>query len=335
MIMKTKKTIENTKLGGLVIAGILFLVFTLYMIGKNQNMFGASITITAVVENVNGLVPGNNVRFKGLNVGTVKSVDMANDSSLHVVMYIQNKMVPFIKKNALTSIGTDGLMGNKLIQIIPQDGIAENVAEGDVIYSSTPVTTDAMMQRLGTSSEYFEKTTENLYEITSKLNNSKSLWALLSDSLLTGDLKDAVTELRLAAGRASEMARAGNQLMINLKDGEGIVQKLFTDIEAADDLTTSLEKIKESSEQASKIIGDVKVLIENLEAGEGTAGLILKDSTFREALLNSMLNLEMSTERFNENMEAMRSNFLFRRYFRRQEKQIQKEFEEKEKEENR
>lgn len=323
--MKTKKTIETAKLGGLVIAGILFLVFTLYMIGKNQNMFGASITITAVVENVNGLVPGNSVRFKGLNVGTVKSVEMANDSSLYVVMYIQKKMIPYIKKNALTSIGTDGLMGNKLIQIIPQDGFAENVVEGDVIYSISPVSTDAMMQRLGSSSEYFEKTTENLYEITSKLNQSESLWALLSDSVLTGDIKEAVSELKLASKRASEMANAGNQLMVNLKDGEGLVQKLFTDPEMVDDFTASLGKIKESSDQASKIIGDVKILIENLEAGEGTAGLILRDSTFRKALLNSMLNLEMSTERFNENMEAMRSNFLFRRYFKRQEKQNQKE----------
>ena len=325
MIMKTKKAIENAKLGGLVIAGILFLVFTLYMIGKNQNIFGASITITAVVENVNGLVPGNNVRFKGLNIGTVKSVDMANDSSLHVVLYIQKNMVPFIKNNALTSIGTDGLMGNKLIEIIPQDGFAENVVEGDVIYSITPVSTETMMQRLGTSSEYFEKTTENLYEITSKLNQSESLWALLSDSLLTGDIKDAVSELKLAARRASEMAKAGNQLMVNLKNGEGLVQKLFTDSVMVEDFSVSLKKIRESSDQASKIIGDAKNLIENLEAGKGTAGLILKDSTFREALLNSMLNLETSTVRFNENMEAMRSNFLFRRYFRRQEKLDQNE----------
>lgn len=328
--MKTKKTIDNAKLGGLVIAGILFLVFTLYMIGKNQNIFGSSITITAVVKNVNGLVPGNNVRFKGMNVGTVKSVDMANDSSLHVVMYIQKKMVPYIKKNALTSIGTDGLMGNKLIQIIPQDGFAENVAEGDMIYSITPVSTEAMIQRLGSSSEYFEKTTENLYEITTKLNQSESLWALLSDSILTGDIKDAVSELKLASHRASEMARAGNQLMVNLKDGEGLVQKLFTDAEVAEEFAVSLEKIRESSDQASKIMGDVKILIESLEAGEGTAGLILKDSTFREALLNSMLNVEKSTERFNENMLAMRSNFLFRGYFKKLEKEKQKELKQKE-----
>ena len=328
MIMKTKKTIENAKLGGLVIAGILFLVFTLYMIGKNQNMFGASITITAVVESVNGLVPGNNVRYKGLNVGTVKSVDMANDSLLHVVMYIQKKMVPFIRKNSLTSIGTDGLMGNKLIQIIPQERGAEPVEEGDVIYSMKPVSTDEMLQRIGTSSEFVEKTTENLFEITTKLNKSESLWGLLSDSLLTEDIKVAVSEMKQATSKAASMANAGNQFMTDLKEGEGLVKKLFTDAELVDDFTVSLEKIKESSNQAVRIVNQVNVLIDSLESGEGTVGLLLKDPSFRDALSNSMQNLEMSTERFNENMEAMRSNFLFRRYFRKLEKERKRELEE-------
>jgi phospholipid/cholesterol/gamma-HCH transport system substrate-binding protein len=319
--MKTKKNIENTKLGGLVIAGILFLVFTLYMIGKNQNMFGASIIVTAMVENVNGLVPGNNVRFKGMDVGTVKSIEMANDSSIFVQMYVRKRMVPYIKKNALTAIGTDGLMGNKIIQIIPQPGEAENVEEGDVIFSTIPVSTDDMMQRMGSSSEFVEKTTENLYEITEKLIKSESLWALLSDSVLTNDIKVAVRELKFAATKAATLANEGNKLIISLKEGEGLVQKLFTDRELADGFSVSLDKIQESSNQAAEIISSLNGLIENLEAGDGTAGLILRDTAFRESLSNSMLNLEMSTERFNENMEAMRSNFLFRRYFRRLEKE--------------
>lgn len=328
MSMKTKKNIESTKLGGLVIAGILFLVFTLYMIGKNQNMFGASITITAMVENVNGLVPGNNVRFKGLDVGTVKSIVMDNDSSIYVQMYVQKRMIPFIKKNALTSISTDGLMGNKIIQIIPQLGDAEIVEEGDVIYSSLAVSTDDMMQRMGSSSEFVEKTTENLFEITEKLNRSESLWALLSDSVLTGDIKEAVGELKLAASKAAALADEGNKFMGNLREGEGLVQKLFTDKELADELSISLEKIKASSNKAAGIISTVNELIDNLEAGEGTAGLILKDTSFRESLANSMVNLEMSTKRLNENMEAMRSNFLFRRYFRRLEKERSRELKE-------
>lgn len=326
--MKMKKNIENTKLGGLVIAGILFLVFTLYMIGKNQNMFGASITITAMVENVNGLVPGNNVRFKGLDVGTVKSIDMVNDSSIAVQVYVRNRMVPFIKKNALTSIGTDGLMGNRIIQIINQPGEAQNIEEGDVIYAATAVSTDEMMQRMGSSSEFVEKTTENLFEITEKLIKSESLWALLSDSVLTKDIKTSVEELKLAASKAAILANTGSQFMYELKAGEGVIQRLFTDAELADELAMSVEKINASSNQASQIADQVNALIDSLEAGEGAIGLLLKDTAFREALSNSMLNLEMSTERFNENMEAMRSNFLFRRYFRRQEKERLRELEE-------
>ncbi|WP_114749791.1 MlaD family protein [Pleomorphovibrio marinus] len=323
-----KKSIEHSKLGGLVIAGILFLVFTLYMIGKNQNMFGSSIIITAMVDNVNGLVPGNNVRFKGMDVGTVKSIEMANDSSISVQMYVRRRMVPYIRKNALTTIGTDGLMGNKIIQIIPQPGDAEIVEEGDVIYAAVPVSTDDMMQRIGSSSEFVEKTSENLFEISEKLNKSESFWALLSDSVLTEDIKNAVGELKLAASNASSLANAGNQFMGNLKEGQGVVGRLFTDSELADDLSVSIEQIRESSKQAATMISTVNDLINNLEAGDGPAGLLLRDTSFRESLANSMVNLELSTEKFNENMEAMRSNFLFRRYFRRLEREKSRELEE-------
>jgi len=182
-----------------------------------------------------------------------------------------------------------------------------------------------MMQRLGTSSEYFEKTTENLYEITSKLNKSESLWALLSDSVLTNEIKMSVSQLNLAASKAAALANTGSQFMYELKAGEGVIQKLFTDAQLADELTVSLEKIRVSSNQASQVVDQVNALIDSLEAGEGTIGLLLKDPSFREALSNTMLNLEMSTERFNENMEAMRSNFLFRRYFRRLEREKSEE----------
>ena len=326
--MKTEKNIDNAKLGSLVVAGILFLVFTLYMIGKNQNMFGSSIIITAMVDNVNGLVPGNNVRFKGMDVGTVKSFEMANDTSISVQMYVRRRMVPYIRKNALTTIGTDGLMGNKIIQIIPQPGDAEIVEEGDVIYATVPVSTDDMIQRIGSSSEFVEKTSENLFEISEKLNKSESFWALLSDSVLTEDIKNAVGELKLAASNASSLAIAGNQFMGNLKEGQGVVGRLFTDSELADDLSVSIEQIRESSKQAATMISTVNDLINNLEAGDGPAGLLLRDTSFRESLANSMVNLELSTEKFNENMEAMRSNFLFRRYFRRLEREKSRELEE-------
>lgn len=321
--MKTTRKIENTKLGGLVIAGVLFLVFTLYMIGKNQNMFGASITVKAIMDNVNGLVAGNSVRYKGLNAGTVKSITMANDSVILVDLYIQKKMVPFIKSSVLATISTDGLMGNKLIQLIAQPGPAMTIQNGDTIYALGAVTTDDMLQRMGASTDYVQKTAQNLFEITTKLNSSKHLWDLVGDSLIMLDIKTAIADLRLASSRTAALADTGDQLMKELKNGEGLIHKLFTDTAISDEFASSLNNIRQASEQAIRVVQGVEAMVDTLASGEGTVEMLLNDETFRNTLSNSMSNIEMSTAKFNENMEAMRSNFLFRKYFKKLEKEKQ------------
>ena len=89
------------------------------MIGKNRNLFGATYVLKARFENVQGLVAGNNVRFSGIQAGTVKKVKILNDTVIEVTMIIETKMKTIIRKNAIASIGTDGLVGNKVVNIIP------------------------------------------------------------------------------------------------------------------------------------------------------------------------------------------------------------------------
>ena len=112
-------TVNNLKLGAFVIAGLLFLIVMLYMVGRDQSLFGATFVIKARFENVQGLVYGNNVRFGGIQVGTVKKIDILADTVIEVVMIVDQKMKQFIHSNAIASIGTDGLMGNKVISISP------------------------------------------------------------------------------------------------------------------------------------------------------------------------------------------------------------------------
>lgn len=331
--MKETKKIENAKLGILVISGVLFLVFSLYMIGKNQNIFGASFTITSVVENVNGLVPGNNVRFKGIDVGTVKSIEMATDSLIYINMYVHKRMQPFIKKNAMTSISTDGLMGNKIIQIIPQPGHADPVEEGDVIYSTVPLNTDEMLKKLEGTGEYLEVTFMNLSEISEKLNKSENLWSILSDSEFKDDITNTVKELRKAGANASQMAQAGRDMILSFEKGNGIVERAFTDSILAENLTTAVSQIVEVSKKMTVVAEDIQKIVEGIEAGEGTAGLFLTDSLMRESLMNTMLNIEAGTDNFNQNMEALKSSFLLRRYFRKLEEEKMYEEQERRKEE--
>ena len=188
MTMKNDKTLSNTKLGILVIAGSLFLVFSLYMIGKNQNIFGSSILVSAQIDHVNGLVPGNNVRFQGLEVGTVKSLQMENDSTIVLSMLIQKSMQSFIKKNSKITINTDGLMGNKIVQVHPQPGESSPIEEGDVLFALKQVGTEEMLEKLSSTGEYLEQTLINLAEITQRLNESEAIWQILADPELAQDL---------------------------------------------------------------------------------------------------------------------------------------------------
>lgn len=70
---------------------------------------------------------------------------------------------------------------------------------------------------------------------------------------------------------------------------------------------------------------DLQLVVDDLKDGEGTAGLILSDTILREKLFKSASNIEQGTDRFNQNMEALKHNFLFRRYFRKIEKEQRNE----------
>ncbi len=315
------KTLNNTKVGVFVIAGVVFLVFTLYMIGKNRNLLGNTFTIKATVSNVNGLVPGNNVRFKGIDVGTVKSISIENDTAITVTMLIDEKMRPFLKKNAIASIGTDGLMGNKLININSQPGDAEPVDAGDLIFSRKPVETDEMLRTLNTTNENFARITSNLYDITEKLNRSESLWTLLTDTAITQDVRMAVHNFKDAGTNTSALTQNAKNIVARFEKGNGIATRLFTDTTLSYRLTASLQQIQDASTQTSKMMKDLQLVVDDLRQGDGTAGLILSDTSLRVKLFKSASNIEQGTDRFNQNMEALKHNFLFRRYFKKLEKE--------------
>ena len=321
--MKTK-TSDNVKLGLFVLSGAIFLILTLYLIGKNRNMFGATFMIRASMTTVNGLTPGNNVRFKGIDVGTVKKLQLAEDGSILVVMVIDKKVKPYLRQNAIASIGTDGLMGSKLVNINSIPGTSPPIAEGSVIPSQEPIETDEMLRTLNTTNNTIERVTRNLDEITLKIKSSNSLWNLLSDTLITQDLKAAVSDLRLAAHNTAGLTGNAEKIVKRFEKGEGLAGTLFTDTTLTARLEESLAMIQSASERTALMMTDLETVIHDMKAGQGTAGLLLADTLLRNTLMQSALQVEEGTARFSENMEAMKSNFLFRRYFRKLEKERKK-----------
>jgi phospholipid/cholesterol/gamma-HCH transport system substrate-binding protein len=320
----SKSKIDDAKLGFFVMAGALFLIFSLYMIGKNRNLFGSTFTIQASFYNVNGLMPGNNVRFSGIDVGTVSKILLESDTSVRVVMIIDRKVKQFIKKNALASVGTDGLMGNKLININSVSGNSPPIEEGDVLLSLMPVETDEMLRTLNETNDNIAAISADLKKITQKINNSNSLWKLLSDTTIARDIKQTAINIRTASQQAAVAGFEFVDMTKRVKQGDGLAGTLIADTLLPYNLKKSLRDIQLASSNAAAMATDLKTVAVRLKEGKGTAGAILADTLMIEKLQQTLSNVEQGTARFNENMEALQHHALFKGYFEKKEKAARK-----------
>ncbi|AEV98245.1 mammalian cell entry protein [Niastella koreensis] len=320
-----KKTLNTIKLGLFVTSGLLFLILLLYMIGKNRNLFGPSFILKAQFDNVQGLVPGNNVRYSGIEIGTVKKINILSDTVLEVVLVVDDNMKKIIRNNAIVSIGSDGLMGNKVINIAPARTPAPLVAENEILVTRKPVGTDEMLQTLSKTNLDVAVIAAQLRSTLQRINNSTALWKILNDEALPQQLHQSAANVQLATARAAAMAGDLQAVVNGIKNGKGSVGAVLTDTAFASNLNEAIIKIKSVGDRADELAGALNEVVadvkQEVHQGKGTVNALLKDSAMVVKINASLDNIQKGTDAFNQNMEAMKHNFLFRGYFKKQEKQ--------------
>ena len=320
---------SNIKLGLFVLAGSFLLILTLYMIGKNQNIFGSNFELRARFRNVNGLTAGNNIRFSGIQVGTVKKIKVLNDTTIEVTMLVNDDMKTYIHRNARASIGTEGLMGNKIINILPSDQPGLPVAQGDLLPVNRSVNTDEMLQTLSRTNENIEEISEGLQSAVQRLNNSKALWAILGEASLAANLKISLQNISLASARASGMMADLHSMVADIKNGKGSVGAILTDTGFAVSLRETVAKIGTIGDRASGLADQLDKISASLsheiDSGKGPVNALLKDPSIVVKLHATLDNVQKGTAAFSEDMEALKHNFLFRGYFRRLDRQQKKQ----------
>jgi phospholipid/cholesterol/gamma-HCH transport system substrate-binding protein len=318
--MKTE-TSRNLRLGIFVIAGSVFLIWVLYMIGLKRSMFGSTFKISAPFYNVNGLMVGHNVRFAGIDVGTVANVDIVSDTSVNVTMLIEDNVKKFIKKNAVASIGTDGLMGNKLVNINSVfNEQTQNVEDGDTIKTLKAIETDEMVRTLNTTNENIKDITTDLKTIAHKINSRNTLWSLLQDTVVADNVKQTIVSIKLAGTKMAIISGDFQEISHNIKSGKGLMGALLTDTTLSGKLEHTIVKLSLAGDKLAVVTGDLGTLTGKINRGEGTLGMLVMDTTFVRDLKNAMKNVDGGAAGFKDNMEALKHNVFLRKYFKKQAK---------------
>lgn len=311
---------RNIKLGIFVFAGTLFFIVLLYFIGSKRNLFSSTIDVYARFYDAEGLMKGNSVRYSGINIGTVKNVTIENDSTILVTMVIQKQVIKHIKKNSLASIGTDGLMGNKLVNLSNVNEAAEMIDEGDEFKTLKAISTTEMLNTLSATNENVRLITEDLKKISSKINNNNSLWNFLSDTVLGNNLKQAIVSIKLTGDRTAYIAGDFSKMMNEVKNGKGVLGALLVDTSLSGKLNQSIVSIKMISNDLAEVSGDLSYITKKVKGGEGAVGTLLTDTAFVHNMNKSMANLNSGTQGFSENMEALKQSVFLRKYFKKKQK---------------
>jgi phospholipid/cholesterol/gamma-HCH transport system substrate-binding protein len=311
---------RNVKLGAFIFAGTLFFIVLLYFVGSKRSFFSSTISISAKFYNAEGLMSGNSVRFAGINIGTVESVEIINDSTVFVKMFIQEDVTEHIKKNSIASIGTDGLMGNKLINIQTVSGESESIEDDDELKTFKSISTKDMLQTLSATNDNIKAITDDLKQISSKLNNSNSLWNFLSDTTLTDDLKQVVVSIKQTTDRTAYVAGDLSGIIKNTKEGKGTLGALLVDTSLSSKLHQSIVNIEVISKDLAIVSGDLSILTNGVKDGKGAIGTLLTDTNFVHNMNKSMAQINTSTKGFSDNMDALKQSIFLRKYFKKKAK---------------
>lgn len=321
-IMKNSNA-QKLRLGLFVVTGTIVFIIGVYLIGQRQNMFKKTFTISAYFQNVNGLQKGNNVRYSGIDIGTVKGITMINDSTIKVDMNIDEKIITHIKKDAIATIGSDGLVGNMILNIVPGNGQLGIINNGDTIESYSKIGPDDILSTLSVSSENAAILTSDLLKITSAMLKGKgTVGLLLNDTVMAQDLKQSVANLKMASRSATNTIDELNTMIKSLKTNDDtVLGLLINDTISGLKLKNIVSHLENSSLEIENVVSNINAAVNDFNSSEdGAYNYILKDTSLVNNLKSTLKNINEGTEKFNENMEALKHNFLTRGYFRKLER---------------
>jgi phospholipid/cholesterol/gamma-HCH transport system substrate-binding protein len=273
------------KLGIFVILGILLFIVTIYFIGTNRNLFGSNFSLNSEFKNVSGLKEGSNVRLSGINIGTVNKIEFISDSLVLVKLFIKDEVQQFIKTDATASIGSDGLVGDKVLNISPGTTSNKSVKNNDVIASRRTIELEDIMYSIKKSADNAQDITYQLTDFSLKMNNKNGILnKVMTDQNFANSIKKIIANLETST---NEIAR----FTPNINNTNGTILKLFTDKNMANRIEILVENLKKSS-------SDLNSFTSNMNSDNNVLSKLITDKTFALSLETTLKNLENSSKEF-------------------------------------
>lgn len=319
--MSATQNKKSVIVGIFIFIGLIIFIAGVFTLGGKQKRFVSSVTLTAVFDNVNGIQAGNNVFFSGVKIGTVSKINFYGSSQVEVTMHIEESSKKYIHKNAMAKLSSEGFIGNKMIEILGGSADAPEVEDGDKLAVAAALGTEDIMKTLQANNKNILAITEDFKVVSGSIMSGKGmLGALLTDSLMTDRLRQLTVNLENASASTARVTAAVSKYTDKLNNKGTVANELLTDTVVFNNLRTAVASLKQTAASAAEMTNNLNQTSSKLNSDKNALGVLLNDEATGAKLKTTVSNLESSTQKLDENMEALQHNFLLRGFFRKKAK---------------
>ena len=299
---------SKLKVGLVVTLAFSILFITIFFAGSIEKIFSPKAELKAQIQNVKGLRRGAPVWVSGIEVGSVKSIDLHPEYGTVVTLSVDKNALRFLKKDSEASVLTMGLLGDKYIELSGGSLYADSIKHGDMIKGTAQIEMKDIMERSAVSIQKMNEFMTKLENIIVKLERGEgSVSKFLTDPALYNNLKE--TTETLAA------------ILKDIENGQGTIAMLLEDPTLYNRILASTASIEEFGKKLNEEQGTLRRLIEEpdlyenlnalsiqlssllekINAGEGVAGDLISNKELSKDLKDSIGAIKELTEDMKEN----------------------------------
>lgn len=316
--MNDSKNKRAVLVGLFVTIGLSILIAIVLMVGNIHNTFKRKVKIISLFDNVGGLQTGSNIWFSGVKVGTVNSLSFYGESKVMVNLDIEKKIQEHIRKDAKVKISTDGLIGNKILVIYGGTEKSASVKEGDTLTVEKTFSTEDMMNMLQENNKNLLAITTDFKSISKKVADGEgSIGKLLNETTIYDNIDATTVSLQNASLKANQLLGSLADFSKGLHQKGTLANELVTDTIVYNSVKASVLQLQQMADTATLFIANLKKAGSNPKT---SMGVLINDEVAGTQIKQMIVNLESSSKKLDEDLEALQHNFLFRGFFRKKAK---------------
>lgn len=322
--MRNTNGLKALLTGIFVIAGIAILLALVFIIGGKDNTFEKTFTVNAVFDDVGGLAKGSNVWYSGVKIGIVKKVSFV-EHGVQVNFSIEEDVQKKIRTDTRVKLGSDGLIGNKIVVLYGGTAAAPEVQQGNTLQVDNGLGTEEMMATLQSNNKNLLDITNDLKVVSKNLADGKgTIGKLLNDPAISNSLQTAIASLNRAGSNVDLLTANLGEFSKKLNSKGYFINDLVTDTSIVVSLRNTAAQLNEVSNTAGSVMNNLNTATNRFNNSSGPLGVLLNDEDAAANMQLTLANLQAGSKKLDENMEALQHNIFLRGFFKKREKDEEK-----------